>query len=109
MRLLLIILTPLVQPRTEFLKCTNRAQAYGAAWLARTELLARQPLSQNKNALEYASFHAVWKSNFDAPRHRRDVVSVTASARWRPLFDFTQVPHSHLLHAPGSHRPQGCR
>jgi hypothetical protein len=51
----------------------------------------------------------VWKSNFDAPRHRRDVVSVTASARWRPLFDFTQVPHSHLLHAPGSHRPQGCR
>ena len=59
MRLLLFILgtTPLVQPRTEFLKCTHRSNAYGAAWLARTELLARQPLSQNKNALEYASFH----------------------------------------------------
>ena len=53
---LLLLLVP-AQPRTEFLKCTNRAQAYGAAWLARTELLARQPLSQNKNALEYASFH----------------------------------------------------
>jgi hypothetical protein len=94
MRLLLIIhiqvcTTTVVQPRTEFLKCTNRAQAYGAAWLARTELLARQPLSQNKNALEYASFHTVLKSNFDAPRRRRDVVPVTASARWRPLFDST--------------------
>ena len=64
MRLLLIILctTTLVQPRTEFLKCTNRAQAYGAAWLARTELLARQPLSQDKNALEYASFHILTES-----------------------------------------------
>ena len=59
MRLLLVILgtTTLVHPRTEFLKCTHRSNAYGAAWLARTELLARQPLSQNKNALEYASFH----------------------------------------------------
>ena len=59
MRLLLFILgtTTLVRPRTEFLKCTHRSNAYGAAWLARTELLARQPLSQNKNALEYASFH----------------------------------------------------
>ena len=85
---LLLLLVP-AQPRTEFLKCTNRAQAYGAAWLARTELLARQPLSQNKNALEYASFHTVLKSNFDAPRRRRDVVPVTASARWRPLFDST--------------------
>ena len=42
---------------TQFLKCAHRAKAYGAAWLARTELLARQPLSQDKNALEYASFH----------------------------------------------------
>ena len=25
----------------------------------------------------------VWKSNITAPRHRRDVVHVTASARWR--------------------------
>ncbi|CAH0367550.1 unnamed protein product [Pelagomonas calceolata] len=60
MRLLLLILsttTTLVQPRTEFLKCAHRLKAYGAAWLARTELLARQPLSQNKDALEYASFH----------------------------------------------------
>ena len=90
MRLLLIMLctTTLVQPRTEFLKCTHRSNAYGAAWLARTELLARQPLSQNKNALEYASFQTVLKSNFDAPRHRRDLVPVTASARCRPLFDF---------------------
>ena len=29
---LLLLLVP-AQPRTEFLKCTNRAQAYGAAWL----------------------------------------------------------------------------
>ena len=64
MRLLLFILgtTPLVQPRTEFLKCTHRSNAYGAAWLARTELLARQPLSQDKNALEYASFHILTES-----------------------------------------------
>ena len=56
MRLLPLLFTA-VQPRTEFLKCTHRSNAYGAAWLARTELLKRQPLSQNKNALEYASFH----------------------------------------------------
>ena len=64
MRLLLIILctTTLVQPRTEFLKCAHRLKAYGAAWLARTELLARQPLSQDKNALEYASFHILTES-----------------------------------------------
>ena len=30
--------------------------------LARTELLARQPLSQDKNALEYASFHILTES-----------------------------------------------
>ena len=29
--------------KTQFLKCAHRAKAYGAAWLARTELLARQP------------------------------------------------------------------
>ena len=64
MRLLLVILgtTTLVHPRTEFLKCTHRSNAYGAAWLARTELLARQPLSQDKNALEYASFHILTES-----------------------------------------------
>ena len=65
MRLLLLILsttTTLVQPRTEFLKCAHRLKAYGAAWLARTELLARQPLSQDKNALEYASFHILTES-----------------------------------------------
>ena len=47
---------------TQFLKCAHRAKAYGAAWLARTELLARQPLSQDKNALEYASFHILAES-----------------------------------------------
>ena len=47
---------------TQFLKCAHRAKAYGAAWLARTELLARQPLSQDKNALEYASFHILTES-----------------------------------------------
>jgi hypothetical protein len=30
----------------------------------------------------------VWKSNFGSPRHRRDVVSVATSARWRGLVDF---------------------
>ena len=34
-------------------------------------------------APELRRFDAVWKSNSDAPRHRRDVVPVTASARWR--------------------------
>ena len=48
--------------KTQFLKCAHRAKAYGAAWLARTELLARQPLSQDKNALEYASFHILAES-----------------------------------------------
>ena len=48
--------------KTQFLKCAHRAKAYGAAWLARTELLARQPLSQDKNALEYASFHILTES-----------------------------------------------
>ena len=47
---------------TQFLKCAHRAKAYSAAWLARTELLARQPLSQDKNALEYASFHILTES-----------------------------------------------
>ena len=47
---------------TQFLKCAHRAKAYGAAWLARTQLLARQPLSQDKNALEYASFHILTES-----------------------------------------------
>ena len=47
---------------TQFLKCAHRAKAYGAAWLARTELLARQPLSQDKNALECASFHILAES-----------------------------------------------
>ena len=47
---------------TQFLKCAHRSKAYGAAWLARTELLARQPLSQDKNALEYASFHILAES-----------------------------------------------
>ena len=47
---------------TQFLKCAHRAKAYGAAWLARTQLLARQPLSQDKNALEYASFHILAES-----------------------------------------------
>ena len=47
---------------TQFLKCAHRAKAYGAAWLARTELLKRQPLSQDKNALEYASFHILTES-----------------------------------------------
>ena len=47
---------------TQFLKCAHRAKAYGAAWFARTELLARQPLSQDKNALEYASFHILAES-----------------------------------------------
>ena len=48
--------------KTQFLKCAHRAKAYGAAWLARAELLARQPLSQDKNALEYASFHILTES-----------------------------------------------
>ena len=48
--------------KTQFLKCAHRSKAYGAAWLARTELLARQPLSQDKNALEYASFHILTES-----------------------------------------------
>ena len=49
-------------PKTQFLKCAHRAKAYGAAWLARTELLARQRLSEDKNALEYASFHILTES-----------------------------------------------
>ena len=48
--------------KTQFLKCAHRAKAYGTAWLTRTELLARQPLSQDKNALEYASFHILAES-----------------------------------------------
>jgi hypothetical protein len=47
---------------TQFLKCAHRAKAYGAAWLARTELLARQRMSEDKNALEYASFHILTES-----------------------------------------------
>ena len=47
---------------TQFLKCTHRTKAYGAAWLARTELLKRQRMSQDKNALEYASFHILTES-----------------------------------------------
>ena len=34
--------------------------------------------------LRYVALLApAWKSNITAPRHRRDVVHVTASARWR--------------------------
>ena len=40
---------------TEFLVCTNRVHIYGAAWLARSSLLARMRLFQNKQALEYAT------------------------------------------------------
>ena len=47
---------------TQFLKCAHRAKAYGAAWLARTELLKRQRMSEDKNALEYASFHILTES-----------------------------------------------
>jgi hypothetical protein len=47
---------------TQFLKCTHRTKAYGAAWLARTELLKRQRMSQDKDALEYASFHILTES-----------------------------------------------
>ena len=59
----------------QFLKCAHRAKAYGAAWLARTELLARQPLSQDKNALEYASFHILACLLYTSPSPRDATLS----------------------------------
>jgi len=57
--LLLLLVTPNAQPRTAFIRCNQRSNVYGAAWLAPAALIARQPLFANKDALEFASFHVL--------------------------------------------------